>query len=340
MKKIQKLSEQELLEKVIANESDAFNELYERYKNLVYYIAYEFVKSDADAKDVLQETFIQVYKSLPNLRDIDLFKPWISRITVSKCKNLFRRNHYQTMDDEHPLVKSQLQEYRSYMLPDKEMKYISDQELMYSFILQLPDSQKSVVVFHYFQQLSLQEVAYVLDIPLGTVKSRLSYAKASLKTCIEKYEERNNITLNFHADATIISLACLFGFKKVTAGMSTTKHANNVHWKMFLGGTTAKLLAGSIIIVSASMGALIMQKQNTTLNQPAQNTGTETNTYAKTNYFKLVKWASDYNDMETKTEKEFLDILPTYEALKDVKGDYYQRLVDDKWVEGFESFMK
>ena len=87
-----------LIRKVQAKDEEAFNLLYHRYVKLVYYIAYRICKNDADSQDIVQDTFLQVKRMIHNLKNPSLFKFWLNQIAISKCKNLFRKNHYINVD--------------------------------------------------------------------------------------------------------------------------------------------------------------------------------------------------------------------------------------------------
>ena len=111
-------TDEELVQMLQNDSEEAFNLLYQRYVKLVYYIAYRFCKNDADSQDIVQETFLQVKRMIRNINNPALFKFWLNQITVSRCKNLFRKNKYVTYDDEHYEVKNNLTETREDVLPE------------------------------------------------------------------------------------------------------------------------------------------------------------------------------------------------------------------------------
>ena len=166
-----------MITEAIAGSESAFDDLYRHYERLVYYIAYKNTKNDADAKDVVQETFLEVKRTIHTLQNPQAFKYWLNRITLSKCKNLFRKNHYINVDCDHPSIENNNIENRTYLIPHANSRKDSDCMVINQFISELPKGQREVLVMFYLEELHLEEISQRLDIPLGTVKSRLSYAR-------------------------------------------------------------------------------------------------------------------------------------------------------------------
>lgn len=174
-------TDRELVLRLQSGKKEAFDAIYERYYRLVYFIAYELCKNDADAKDISQDTFLQVKKSIHSIKEPAHFKSWLNQIVLSKTKNLFRKNKTQNLDNENPYYQNHLIEERTYMIPNATMHFKTDEELMHYFISLLPRTQREVLILRYFQNYSMQEMADILEVPLGTVKTRLLYGKNALK---------------------------------------------------------------------------------------------------------------------------------------------------------------
>lgn len=341
-----KASDEELVKGVQKGDETCFNQLYERYYRLVYFVAYELCQNDADAKDISQDTFLQVKKSIHSINEPAHFKSWLNQIVLSKTKNLFRKNKTQNLDNENPYYQNHLIEERTYMIPNATMHFKTDEELMHYFISLLPRTQREVLMLRYFQNYSMQEMADILGVPLGTVKTRLLYGKNALKKYIDQYQKENNINLNFRIEEASIVAAFASAYKAMLPPMM-------IQWNLptkslsHLAKTLTSSIAGKAAIVSTlalatGSGAYmaIQHQVQPRLSQNAFVEESEVNTHAKEYYFTLLSWANNTQELQLKTKEEITKIKPIYESLKRTESRYYERLVKDGWAALFEEKIK
>lgn len=345
-----KMSDAELIRLVQADDEQAFNLLYERYVKLAYYIAFRFCNNDADSQDVVQETFLQIKRTIKDLKNPELFKYWLNKITISKCKNLFRKNKYVTYDDEHYEVKNNMVETREDVQPSYLLKFNSDKDIMNALINELPKGQRDVVILHYLEQFSIEETASLLDIPEGTVKSRLSYARTALKMKIEQYEKENQIKLNFHSLDGFIAAALLASFDRfVVPGMPLlfTTHKGFDYSKLF--STWAGKLAISLLLIAGGGTAVTMlQGESNVQEDSALLQETEVNTFpkvtirntsitsARSAYYTIKTWACCEEEMSLLSKEELADVYQLYQIMKKHNSDYYQSLEKEGWCHSLE----
>lgn len=329
--KYSKISDGELLS-IIDVDEDAFNEIYHRYYRLVYFVAYELCHNDADAKDVMQETFVKVKSNAKDLQDKDKFKYWLNAVTVSKCKDLFKKNKYGNIDDQNPYLKNSQIENRRYMLPEKQLHFNSDKKLLYKFIERLPESQREIVVLKYFSDLSIQEIAEILDISEGTVKSRIHYAKNMLRGMIENHNKKEkNKPLNFESLDLALAACMLYAFK-TKCPLKPAKQKS-----LFQQG--AVLNIGMVAVVSLAMGGVDYYQRTHNLQHPIANTNEQTEQIKSKDkewYFALMDFAATPSDMEAKTDEEMMSVKPIYESLKQSNSEYYHLLELVNWIELYE----
>lgn len=153
-----------------AGDQDAFAALFEQYKNLVYKTAYLMLQDVAEAEDALQEVFVLVYRSLPNFDpQKGAFTTWLHRITIRHCLN--RRRKKQV--DCQPLNEA--------ILAAPPRAGTEDSEVIRQAIEHLTPKHRAVIVLRYYWDLPYNEIAQVLEIPLGTVKSRINQALKHLR---------------------------------------------------------------------------------------------------------------------------------------------------------------
>lgn len=135
------------------------------------------LKNDDDTCDAIQETLVSAYKNLKSLREPKYFSSWIIKILINKCYDIIRKNKKITYLNE----KMQIEEDAYYDM------YCSESELE-NVLKQLEDNLKTVVVLYYYDDLPVAEIANILNIPEGTVKSRLSRARDKIYTILKKEE--------------------------------------------------------------------------------------------------------------------------------------------------------
>lgn len=315
----------------LEQEEEAFNELYNRYYKLVYYIAYEMCHNDADAKDVMQETFLKVKRGAKDIRDKSRFKAWLNAVTISKCKDLFKKNKYDNYDGDSSYVKNNQIEMRRYMLPEKQMHFNNDKALLHSFIEALPSSQREVLLLKYFGDLSLQEIAEVMQISEGTVKSRLHYAKDMLRGMVENYNlKEKNQPLNFESIDAAVMAAFLYAYQRCKPSIVPVKPL-----RFRPKGQHIAALALSLSVLIGSGVYVYTQTQN---HDPTheQSLPTKRNSEYRDAYFHLMDFAAIKSDMENKTKEELMSVYDDYMKLKNSDNAYFQLLKDQGWISMYE----
>lgn len=354
---MKKLTLPELVENVKQGNENAFNELYQRYYKLVRYIAFQLSKNHADAEEITQEVFLQVLHSIDSLRDPNQFKAWISRITYSKAKMQFRKHKDRSIENELLDVLNMKEEEHPDYVPVKNMHYISDKEVLDECLLQLKDRFREVLILHYFSQLSIKEIAELMETPEGTVKSRLLYAKQYLKDEITAYEQRTKTKLNFKGktlEAVMLSYAAsmvpkttvpFLTFKKITIPTSTALMALKIAGIVVLAGGAGYGLYETYQHQNKEDGLLNSTFPTTDINTTTktfdsiQYLGEEIKT-PKQAYKTLLTWAHCEVEMKEKTKEEIQEILPVYEALESFGEGYGRLLHRNHWDEQFKNIIK
>ncbi len=161
-----------------SGDREAFAIIFEQYKNLVYKTAYLMLGESAEAEDALQEIFLQVYKSLSGFDPGKAkFTTWLYRVTFNYCLNQRRKKRpfLLPLEDLSPTLKSEF--------PGTQL---AEDEALHQAIGTLTDKQRAVLILRYFWDLPYAEIAQILDIPLGTVKSRIDLALRTLRKVIEE----------------------------------------------------------------------------------------------------------------------------------------------------------
>ena len=160
---------------------EAFENLVIPLKNKLYKTGMAILKNDDDTCDAVQETLISAYKSFQNLKNKEYFNTWITRILINKCYDIIRNNKKISYINKEMEVDSNTSYYDIYK-----------SESQVERVLNLIDSDlKLVSVLYYYDEYSVKEISELLNIPEGTVKSRLSRARDKMFEILKKKEGDN-----------------------------------------------------------------------------------------------------------------------------------------------------
>ena len=186
-----------LVKKAQSGDNTAFGDLFSEVQNDLYFYALKMVKNVPDAEDAIQNTAIEIYKSIGTLQQPEYFKTWATRICHHICCKHFRTTKVSTVsvDDEESYVNELPDEDKS-ALPEELLESNEFKDIIDRMIDELPDTQRSCLLLYYFEEWSIAEISNMLDIPEGTVKSNLNYARKKLKACVNEYEEKHQIKLH------------------------------------------------------------------------------------------------------------------------------------------------
>ncbi|MDF2815978.1 MAG: subunit sigma-24 of polymerase [Paenibacillus sp.] len=174
-----------------AGDLTAFRELVERHKGYIFTLLFQMIGHRETAEDLSQEVFIKLHRALPQFRGEAKFSTWLYRIAAntvtdykrSSVKNpilkLFRMGRDPTIT---PNTLS------THMSPEDRAVVKEGRELMQQLIRELPEKYKLILFLYYYKQLSIQEIALIVELPAKTVETRLLRGKAKLK---DKWMEAN-----------------------------------------------------------------------------------------------------------------------------------------------------
>ncbi|NRD72983.1 RNA polymerase sigma factor RpoE [Shewanella sp. VB17] len=177
-------SDQQLVERVQQGDKNAFNLLVQKYHNKVMSLVSRYVRNQADVGDVAQEAFIKAYRALPNFRGESAFYTWLYRIAVNTAKNHLvaqgRRapaNDIDAEDAEYYDGSDALKEFAS---PERLMMSEQIQEMIFDTLDALPEELKMAISLRELDGMSYEEIANVMDCPVGTVRSRIFRAREAI----------------------------------------------------------------------------------------------------------------------------------------------------------------
>lgn len=180
-------SDQEIVEKALAGDMQAFRQLVERHQRFVYALAYRMVGTVGDAEDITQETFIRLWKNLSRYRHEIKLTTWLYKITTNLCldflKSAYNKHTKRTLD---------LDDHRGMFSVWSADQPLLSEELavaLEKISAELSPKQKAVFVLRDMEDLPMPEIGQILSLSSGKVKSNLYYARKKVGELIAKHYE-------------------------------------------------------------------------------------------------------------------------------------------------------
>ena len=240
-------------------DNKAFEVLYRETERSVYFTCLKLLKNEDNAKDVMQDTYMTAIRKLAQLDDGARFPEWINRIAINKCMDQFRKKSEDSLDEMTDMGFDPKDDEN--LIPDN---YVTDdvkrQVVMDIINNSLSEVQRQTVIIYYYDGLSLEETAGVMDCPVKTVSSRLVTAREKIKEAVLIYEKKNKDRLHVLAPVPILTLLLrmeaqkvsvpdipLSAFSELLTDVSAAASANTVSTGIAGGSMKTNFLTGKVI---------------------------------------------------------------------------------------------
>jgi len=180
-----------LIDRCLQGHVEAFGELVRRYQDRLYNALFRFLGNPEDARDVAQEAFLSAFRNLKKFRGRSQFFTWLYRIALNHALDLKRRVKTsralpEAEDSPHP---NELQDRSVSATPDWHLQRREEDERLQQALAKLSNEYRLVLILRDLDELSYEEIAKVLDIPIGTVRSRLHRARMELRRLLQEMEK-------------------------------------------------------------------------------------------------------------------------------------------------------
>lgn len=173
------------ISQVLTGDQNAFGEIVELYKDKVFQICFRMLGNRHEAEDIAQEAFVRAFINIHSFNIQMKFSTWLYRITTNLCIDRLRKKKPDYHLDAEVAGTEGLTMYSQIaadmMLPEKELEVLELQEYIQAALLKLPEKYRSVIVLKYIEELSLKEISEILDLPVGTVKTRIHRGREALR---------------------------------------------------------------------------------------------------------------------------------------------------------------
>ena len=176
--------DQKLVERVQRGDKKAFNLLVTKYQHKVANLISRYVKNQGDVPDIVQEAFIKAYRALPNFRGDSAFYTWLYRIAVNCAKNQLvssgRKPPGSDVEIEDAEIYDSGEALRENASPEKLLLTSEIKAVIFNTIEQLPEDLRTAINLRELEGLSYEEIATVMECPVGTVRSRIFRARDAI----------------------------------------------------------------------------------------------------------------------------------------------------------------
>lgn len=177
-----------LITRAREGDQDAFRQLVERYQGAVYNLAYRMLGDPGDAEDAAQEIFVRIYRQLGRYDPARKFSTWTLAIATNYCIDQLRRRRMQLVPLENIIPWARARDAG----PEGEAITQESRDEVQRLIKQLPEKYRAPLILRYFDEMSCAEIADVLGMPEGTVKTQIHRARKALEKLLAEGEEPRN----------------------------------------------------------------------------------------------------------------------------------------------------
>ena len=189
-------SDHAIVERVQQGDKEAYNILVLRYQHKVCDIAYKYVNNYVDASDIAQESFIRAYRALANFRGESSFYTWLYRIVSNTAKSYLEQNqkHRYSVDVDDPEFDNQ-QDVKGLLISNDSPDALLESDELHKIVSQamedLPEDLKRAIVLREVEEMSYEDIASIMDTPIGTVRSRIFRARQFIEDRLAQFSQGN-----------------------------------------------------------------------------------------------------------------------------------------------------
>ncbi len=180
-----KVSDEEIVARVLEGDTALFEIIMRRYNQLLYRVSRSILRNDAEAEDVMQDAYVRAYEHLGQFAGRSQFRTWLTRIAIHEALSRVRRGKRFESPGPEPAEGDFMDQFASSeRSPERQVADAELRRVLEQSILALPDSYRSVYVLRDIEQMSIEEVCGILDLTESTVKVRLHRARRALRKMI------------------------------------------------------------------------------------------------------------------------------------------------------------
>jgi RNA polymerase sigma-70 factor (ECF subfamily) len=185
----EQIADQQIVERVQRGDKNAYGLLVTKYQHKVSYLVSRYIKNSGDVADVTQEAFIKAYRALPNFRGDSAFYTWLYRIAVNSAKNYLvsqgRKPPASDVDADEADYYDGSDALKESNSPEKSLMSEQMEKLLFEAMDKLPEDLRMAISLRELEGLSYEDIANIMDCPVGTVRSRIFRAREALDKVVQ-----------------------------------------------------------------------------------------------------------------------------------------------------------
>jgi RNA polymerase sigma-70 factor (ECF subfamily) len=188
-------TESRLIARLVARDERAFNQLVRAYERRVLTLVARMLGNSADAEEIAQEVFVQVFKAIDTFRGDSKLSTWIYRIAINLCKNRVKylkvrhageQDEIGEVEERGALVGERRANVAAMERPDEMMSGMQVEQIVQAAILELEPTFRECLILRDVEELSYEQIEEITGLPIGTVKSRIHRARMQLRAAVER----------------------------------------------------------------------------------------------------------------------------------------------------------
>ena len=307
------------VQKLMDGNEESYKKVYELSEKYIHKIIYDIVRDEHTTEDMMQETYLQIYNKIGTLKEARSFYVWAGRIASNMTLRYLQKYRKEFLqkeieDDAEFIFEKMINDHEAF-IPETVLDNEEQQKYIAEILDGLSPEQKLTVQYYYFEEMSVSEIAERMECSEGTVKSRLSYARKSLKTAVNTFEIENDVKLYSLASLPIFYLffrgvaegAITFSAEQTELPIKNAGASNGATGSGFLGTLAGKAVIGITVLAlgAAAVGVTVMLMGANNANSGANQNVTSESEQATDSQ----NTESTQNVQETVSEEEVADIL-------------------------------
>src|SRR5437762_1452016 len=188
-------SDEQMVQRALSGDPEAFGEIVRRWERRIFALSFGMLGREEDARDATQETFLAAFRNLRGFRGEAKGSSWLHRIAVNQCITRQRRAKVrgETALEDEAEKNAAVFALPAEASPARTAEYVERSKAVRKAVSALPPDLKQVIVMKEFEELTFQEIADALEIPLSTVKSRLYTALRQLQLRLQKFGDAKSV---------------------------------------------------------------------------------------------------------------------------------------------------
>ena len=185
------IDDSEKVERALQGDQQAYSKLLTKYKGAIFNLVYKMVKNKEEAEDLVQETFVKAFGALPTFDERYAFSTWLFKIASNNCIDYLRKKKLKTFSIDKTAESKDgeiKQSFEDIKTPDPEISAIEKEKksLIEAAIDSLPAKYRDAIILRHKEDKSYEEIADILNLPIGTIKARIFRAREKLKQYLKK----------------------------------------------------------------------------------------------------------------------------------------------------------